>query len=500
MEFWDPRSGICRSGTIQFYLSDSEELDLNQVMEFLAAAEVPGLVLEHLPPRVSARAAQTLTEATGVVIWQKSDRTSWLELLDETRRVIDARQSGTDLPGDGVSLGDLPRLADALADFLGGAVIIEDERLDVLGYSIDAVGYDPGRDAAILGRRMPAEWVEHLQVTGVLDELRVTDDAIELKDGPFTERRRMLAAIRIDRQVRGVIWLAEADTPLRPDSAQQLREAARAAAPHLRRHLELGRREKVADANRVKALLSGDVLPRGELEELGLAESAHIALIAVRGSDPARPLAEHDREHLQNAIFLCCQAARVDCAVTSIGGVVYCIVSTTEGRFHSGPMVVAETILRSCPRTVGTELHLTVTDSTSGLGDLALLRSQADRVLDALSRHVAGRSKIMTTKSAAPTLLLDSFADRARELQHVIRFDKIDRVRIHDRDHGTDYAKTLAIYLAANGNVSQAAAKLNVHTTSLRYRLRRLTELFSIDLEDSEERLLCAVLLRGRTD
>lgn len=63
--------------------------------------------------------------------------------------------------------------------------------------------------------------------------------------------------------------------------------------------------------------------------------------------------------------------------------------------------------------------------------------------------------------------------------------------------HGTDYVRTLAVYLRSFGNVTSAADELDLHPTTLRYRLRRVTELSGLELENSDERLFCELMLRG---
>ena len=63
----------------------------------------------------------------------------------------------------------------------------------------------------------------------------------------------------------------------------------------------------------------------------------------------------------------------------------------------------------------------------------------------------------------------------------------------HDRDKGTEYVPTLRAYLDAFGDVPRAAAAVNVHPNTFRYRLRRLTELAALDLDDPVERLVVSL-------
>ena len=59
----------------------------------------------------------------------------------------------------------------------------------------------------------------------------------------------------------------------------------------------------------------------------------------------------------------------------------------------------------------------------------------------------------------------------------------------HDREKGTDNYKVLYTYLENDRVTSEAAQLLHMHRNNVNYRIKRMEELFGIDLSDSEERL-----------
>ena len=91
---------------------------------------------------------------------------------------------------------------------------------------------------------------------------------------------------------------------------------------------------------------------------------------------------------------------------------------------------------------------------------------------------------------------------------------KVAALAEQDAAKGTAWVQTLRAYFDAFGDMASAAAQVNVHPNTFRYRLRRITEVFGLDLSDPDERLvaeLAAALpprarlsvshrLRGRTD
>jgi len=69
----------------------------------------------------------------------------------------------------------------------------------------------------------------------------------------------------------------------------------------------------------------------------------------------------------------------------------------------------------------------------------------------------------------------------------------------HDADNGTPYAESVLAYLSANADVPAAAHVVAVHPNTFRYRLRRARELFELDLEDPDVRLVTWLQLRTRS-
>ena len=67
----------------------------------------------------------------------------------------------------------------------------------------------------------------------------------------------------------------------------------------------------------------------------------------------------------------------------------------------------------------------------------------------------------------------------------------------HDSGHKTDYASSLAAWLDGLGDIAAASESLHVHPNTLRYRLRRMGELFGITLDDPNERLSVWLQLRA---
>jgi DNA-binding PucR family transcriptional regulator len=69
-----------------------------------------------------------------------------------------------------------------------------------------------------------------------------------------------------------------------------------------------------------------------------------------------------------------------------------------------------------------------------------------------------------------------------------------------DAAKGTAWVQTLRAYFDAFGDMASAAAMVNVHPNTFRYRLRRITEVWGLDLDDPDERLVAELQLRFLDD
>ena len=54
----------------------------------------------------------------------------------------------------------------------------------------------------------------------------------------------------------------------------------------------------------------------------------------------------------------------------------------------------------------------------------------------------------------------------------------------YDNKNGTDYIKTLQSYITHNKNTAMISNELFIHRNTVNYRLKKIEELFALDLND----------------
>jgi DNA-binding PucR family transcriptional regulator len=77
-----------------------------------------------------------------------------------------------------------------------------------------------------------------------------------------------------------------------------------------------------------------------------------------------------------------------------------------------------------------------------------------------------------------------------------LRVGPLQTIRDYDAKHGSNYLGTVRAYLDTFGDTLAAAQRLGVHPNTFRYRLRRLSEVARLQLQDPGERMLLMLQLR----
>jgi DNA-binding PucR family transcriptional regulator len=135
-----------------------------------------------------------------------------------------------------------------------------------------------------------------------------------------------------------------------------------------------------------------------------------------------------------------------------------------------------------------------VSSTVDHIREISTARREAERILRVLSQAGATRdvASIEDVRTEVTLLILQDAVEQNPDL---VQGPVVD-IATHDREKGSVYLETLREYLAAFGDIPIAAERLNVHPNTFRYRLRRLIDLFDVDLEDSDTRLLLHLQLR----
>jgi hypothetical protein len=467
-----------------------------QAAELLRRAGDAGLAAVVFKPR-GGEVDPDLTEAArqaGVALLLATPEVAWGHLHALLRTAAAAAGLPPDRAPGGVPIGDLFALANAVAAMVGGPVTIEDPRSTVLAYSSHDVEIDEGRRATILGRRVPDEWVKRLHDDGVFRRMAREPGVLRVEYPEMGIRPRLVTAVRAGDEILGSIWVQETDRALDDDAQAALLEAARIAALHMLRYrsgadLERGRRAEL-----LRAALERRAAPEALAPVLQITPATPLTIMAfepVDRRDPAAASALADR--VASLVTLYCESYRRPATAVAVGPLVYLLTPTVDAGERERLPALARGVIDRAGEALQVNLRAAIGATVPGLPALVESRDEADRVLRALAA-APDSGPIATVDDVRARVVLQRLQELAARDQG-LRAGKLDLLLEHDREKGTEYVPTLRAYFGARGDVPAAAAAQGVHANTFRYRLRRLAEVATLDLDDPIERVVVELQL-----
>jgi sugar diacid utilization regulator len=131
-----------------------------------------------------------------------------------------------------------------------------------------------------------------------------------------------------------------------------------------------------------------------------------------------------------------------------------------------------------------------ISDQHNSLGDLEAAYREA-LTAAAVSERISHKVVWFTDLGLYRLFFDAQHADRVEE--YIDRW--LEPLLRYDADHHTHLVETLACHLTGAGR-EEVAAKLSIHPSTLKDRLRRIREIFGVDFDDTESRFNIELALR----
>ncbi|MER7484174.1 helix-turn-helix domain-containing protein [Streptomyces sp. NPDC126510] len=377
---------------------------------------------------------------------------------------------------------------------VGGAVTIEDLQSRVLAYSSTDEDVDDMRRRTILGRRAPDAAVAELRETGFFRLLWGSGDVVR-RPAEEDLPERLVVAVTAGGEALGTIWVAAAGRPLPETAADNLRAAARAAAPHLLHHRSRGAGQLQAVQQAARALLEGSGSAEALAARTALPVEGRCAVLAVHAVSGPRGGRNEDR--VPDLVAVACAAHGYEAVVmTVVGGVLVLLGDLAPDAQRAAAQVarLGEALVGQLSAAIATQVCVGLGEVSANLHQAAESRRTADLALRALLSRDGSRAVARVGEVAEAVSMLH-IVDTLREVSLPVELP-VTRLAAYDAEHGGALIDTLRSYLDHFSDVPAAARALGVHPNTFRYRIRRVREVCGIDLDDPDARLLAQLQLR----
>ncbi|MGP3934793.1 PucR family transcriptional regulator [Nonomuraea sp. KM88] len=388
-------------------------------------------------------------------------------------------------------------LADAVAVMVGGSVVLYDRAHRVIAYSVQGHEIDHVRRDAILGRRTPDQWIRRFTIDRTAYQTYSEPGRVVRVADYQDLHTRLRIAVHTGDEVIGEISVAEGATPFPPHAEEALRRAARLAVPVVLRHHRAQDAERITRERTVRTLLREGALPAPMLSGEGSKVARELFVLGFgldQGPGSADvPPDEQVSERFVHFLSLHLGAIDASSLVAPLDGAYWAVVSagvTTHGRLVKSAQLALGQLARMGVRANAAIGPLAATPETVP----ATKRIVED--LLAIARSEGSSGRMMTPETSWAGLVLVA-ACRGLNENNAVPRGPIDALVAYDQRHDSNLVETLATFLDEFGSISAAASRLYLHPNTLRHRVQRIAEVSGLDLNDANERLAAAILLRS---
>ncbi|WP_052087887.1 PucR family transcriptional regulator [Paenibacillus wynnii] len=378
-------------------------------------------------------------------------------------------------------------LADTISEALQSQVTIEDSNHHVIGYSSHQFESDPARISTIIGKRVPNHVIIGLRKKGVMQQLETAAHAIripavmEVGLGP-----RLAICIKNHKEILGYIWVVDTGNLEAGHAESIIEKAAGIAGRYLLKQRGWKIKQEKTQEDFFWKLLTSHydsepaIKQEAEAWSILLPNSYYIAVFettkvyndalvhkvrqAVASYAGLRLLlltAEHDRLII---LFTFTFPVGGTHALSSFMSKLVKDLSKSEG----------------CPMLAGCSLDYDEYTSVAHAYREAVSILEIKKLLPFHGRDLLLYEEIGLWAYFPAILDHKRIQTRKSPLLHLLKE--------HDREHKSDFLKTVAVYLSLNGNLKESASFLHIHTNTLMYRLNRIAEITGKSLKDTDYR------------
>lgn len=249
--------------------------------------------------------------------------------------------------------------------------------------------------------------------------------------------------------------------------------------------------------------LSGrEIEHRAELLGCDLSGGAAVIFFDVPAFDELarkRNLGELQGQHLKTLLYetinnAVCEIHSNYICIPRSGSVLLLLGSSLEDR----KALAIHVLMRCRERLKNLPVHAGLGEPRESPEQIVQSYREADsalRVGQSLRNAESIESRVHVFASLGVQRLLFALNEKSPGTLREFENDAIGSVISYDKGHGTELVKTLKAYMDCDGKVSEVADLLHVHKHTVRYRLRRVTELTGLDVTKFEDaaRLYLAV-------
>ncbi|MBB5172590.1 PucR family transcriptional regulator [Texcoconibacillus texcoconensis] len=387
------------------------------------------------------------------------------------------------------SANSLESLVDEMNEMLGYPITIEDANHRLLAYSSHDDQTDPARVATIMRRGVPEKIVNCLWKEGVMLKINQSDHPVHISGiQEIGLGSRTVMAISTKKEILGYIWIHGNGDRLSDDELELLKKASHVAKNQL---LSLNSQKKQREKCRKEMfwqILTGALQSHEDIkkhfEYANVSVPSFVSVVVFQFEKDITSSIEREASYMiktleevsgvfyvvdERKLILLCNIPTSEKAESLLSKFIGQFIAHMNARIKEGEVIggFGNIYKRYCQIISSYQEALTV---------LQLKHQFPGKIKDICGYKQLGIYRYLNLiheKNEA-----DGYENVS--LQKLLEYDQIQN---------TDLVDTLEAFLNNDCNVNEAAKEIHVHTNTMNYRLKRISEIGDINLRCMNEKL-----------
>lgn len=382
----------------------------------------------------------------------------------------------------------LDEFADVVSGLLQCPITIEDANHRLLAYSMHDEVTDSARVSTIIGRRVPEKVINRLWKDGVIPSLLESKEPIRIKSiGDIGLGDRVAISIWKKDEILGFIWALEVDKKLDEESLLLLKKAADVAKNKLLQMQVHKNKKEERSQELFWKLLTGHFRSSDEIEDhfyrLQMTPAHSIVVAVFQFQDNITSEEEKQILYLINTnqrlklllytvdhhhLILLMAVDHIKQPLTELTEFVKAVLQKMHDRFNVNNITPAFSSIY----TNYQQIEKAYNEALSVLSIKEKFPVDVEHIYGYQNLGIYQFLDVLLEKRTK-----DGFKNQA-----------LEKLKAYDRKHHSELVETLDVYLNKDYNVYETASTLNIHTNTLNYRLKRISEIGEINLKDPNQK------------
>jgi DNA-binding PucR family transcriptional regulator len=389
-----------------------------------------------------------------------------------------------------MAFDSLEDFADAISNALHCPITIEDANHRLLAYSTHDERTDPARISTIIGRRVPEKVINQLWKEGTIPALLKTTEPVRVKCmNDIGLGNRVAISIWKQDEILGFIWALEIDKTFTDIDLILLKKAAEAGKNKLLQlQIRKNKKEERIQEFFWKLLTDhlqdgGDILDNFQVLQITPASSFSVVVFQFQQNITSQE-EQHISYLLKTNTRLQAQLHTIDCTQL----ILLVTINSNEQPFHQIDQFV-ETFVSKMKENFGvSSIKPAISSIYQNYTNTGKAYREVLKVLAIKEKFPIETENIYHYQKLGIYQLIDIL----QEKRQTDPYENHSLKQLHDYDqkHNSNLVESLEVFLNKDSNVHDAAKELNVHTNTLNYRLKRISEIGEINFKDPNQKLV----------